>query len=92
MNKPSSKFINFVDVSNQYPNRITETYSVQTNDDNAYDLGFVQWYAPWRRYTFMPEPNTVFEPVCLGDIANFIKYLMHQRKNQRAGQGKTDNT
>jgi hypothetical protein len=35
-------------------------------------LGYVRWMSRWRKYSFYPEPNCVFEEVCLGDIAAFL--------------------
>jgi hypothetical protein len=45
-------------------------WSIKANDGN-FLLGEVRWYAPWRKYAFFPEPNTLFEPDCLRDIADF---------------------
>lgn len=36
-------------------------------------IGEVRWYAPWRRYCFMPHPSTVFEQKCLREIATFCE-------------------
>lgn len=35
-------------------------------------LGLIKWYPPWRKYSFQPLANTVFEEDCLRDIADFI--------------------
>ena len=35
-------------------------------------LGYVRWKANWRKYSFYPEPNCVFEEVCLADVSQFI--------------------
>jgi hypothetical protein len=34
-------------------------------------LGEVKWFGKWRKYSFFPETNTVFEQDCLRDIAHF---------------------
>lgn len=36
-------------------------------------LGQIKWFAAWRRYCFYPEPETVFEQICLREIAEFIE-------------------
>lgn len=36
-------------------------------------LGRVGWYAPWRCYAFFPRDRTIFERVCLREIANFCE-------------------
>lgn len=41
---------------------------------NGEALGVVKWYGPWRGYCFWPKPweQTIFEQVCLREIADFI--------------------
>lgn len=46
-------------------------------------IGQVRWYGPWRKYTFWPEPNCVFEEQCLRDIAAFCET---QTKDHRLGK------
>jgi hypothetical protein len=55
------------------------------NRDLAACLGFVKWHCPWRKYTFQPFSNTVFENDCLRDIADFCeqKTQEHPRKGGR---------
>lgn len=36
-------------------------------------LGTVSWYAQWRRYAFQPVAGTVFDAVCLREIATFVE-------------------
>lgn len=43
-------------------------------------LGWVKWYGAFRKYSFFPEPNIVFETQCLKDIASFLDKLMLERK------------
>jgi hypothetical protein len=43
-------------------------------------LGVIQWYAPWRRYTFCTKAaEMVFDFACLTEIANFISDRMNER-------------
>lgn len=46
-------------------------------------LGWVCWYARWRKYTFQPIEGTVFEQDCLRDIASFLieRTVEHKTKN-----------
>lgn len=46
-------------------------------------LGQVKWYGGFRKYSFFPEPNIVFETQCLKDIASFLDKLMLERKLQK---------
>jgi hypothetical protein len=55
----------------------TKQYSVGCNNDY---LGIIKWYAPWRRYTFFPKENTLFDNNCLKEIINFIDNQMKLRK------------
>lgn len=43
---------------------------VQTRGD--LHLGWIGWWASWRRYAFYPKEKTVYEETCLGEIAAFI--------------------
>lgn len=43
-------------------------------------LGLVKWYAPWRRYCFMPSSATIFDASCLTEVIEFIRYQMDRRK------------
>jgi hypothetical protein len=36
-------------------------------------LGRVQWYGPWRQYTFWPEAGVIFNPGCLDEITAFCR-------------------
>lgn len=50
--------------------RKTNLWRVQTNDGGV--LGSVEWYGPWRQYTFNPMPGTTFNSTCLMDLAMFL--------------------
>ncbi|MGA3200142.1 MAG: hypothetical protein ABSD89_12175 [Halobacteriota archaeon] len=36
-------------------------------------LGYVKWYAPWRKYCYFPAQDIVLDEHCLDDIASFCK-------------------
>ncbi len=54
------------------PNPSTKRWAVMSKDKGE-QIGTVAWYGAWRKYCFMPAANTVFEQVCLRDIANFCE-------------------
>lgn len=56
----------------------TKTFVISTKD--GAQIGLIKWYAPWRKYSFFPHQNTVFENDCLRDIISFIDKLMLERK------------
>lgn len=63
--------------------RKTYIYNVLTKDPNPFSIGKIQWYPPWRCYSFMPTVNCVFETQCLKDITSFIESLMLDRKLEK---------
>lgn len=73
-----SKWIDFIKLKRPF-DRKTDVYQVVTKDGNTL-LGIVSWYASWRKYSFMPNSNCVFETQCLKDIVEFIDKLMLERK------------
>lgn len=57
----------------------TKVYSVIANE-GQYELGRVRWWAGWRRYCFAPTQGSVYETVCLSEIAKFLDELMEERR------------
>lgn len=58
----------------------THIWNVTAKAD-GFNLGQVRWFGRWRKYSFFPSPDCVFEEVCLGDIAEFIKWATHTHKH-----------
>lgn len=67
----------FLQFTQQQSKGKTNIWRVGCND--AY-LGIVKWYSGWRRYTFFPESNTLFDSNCLKEITSFIDEQMKLRK------------
>jgi len=63
-----SKYIKFVKVG-QRPK--TAIWQVK-NKKSDFTLGVIEWYPPWRQYTFTPDLDTIFNDSCLIDIAQFM--------------------
>lgn len=70
------------------PNPATKRWAVMPKDDGA-QIGRVQWYGPWRKYCFMPMANTVFEQLCLREIAAFCEEQTkaHRKPNDKLTGG-----
>lgn len=51
-----------------------------TPKDKSGLLGKIKWFGRWRKYCFFPEPDCVFEEICLGEIAEFIKARTREHK------------
>lgn len=66
------KFIRFETMIPVSVSRKTGRWFVTSKREGDH-LGVIEWYGPWRKYIFAPEPFTVFEQVCLRDIAAFVE-------------------
>lgn len=85
--QPTAKWVTF---AGPLPSESGKTliWEVRQRDPKAPDremrevpaLGHVGWYGRWRRYAFQPEPNTVYEPTCLRDIAAFCDWATAEHK------------
>ena len=58
--------------------RKTEIWTVVAQGEVR--LGDVKWYAPWRRYTFHPDAETLYDAECLGALFQFCAKQTHDRK------------
>lgn len=54
--------------------------------DSGIPIGRIEWYKSFRKYSFFPEADTVFETVCLGDIVKVIDELEKIRKRKANGK------
>lgn len=61
--------------------RRTEIWTVVSQGE--YRLGEVRWYAPWRRYVFCPDVDTLYDALCLHRIATFCAEETKKRKEAR---------
>ena len=62
----------------------TDTWEVWGTVHSGH-LGQVRWYAPWRKYSFFPAANTIWEQDCLRSIAVFIEWeTQKHRTGKRA--------
>lgn len=65
-----AKWIEFVE---REQSARTRNWWVRTKGGDATLLGDVKWFGKWRCYAFFPRPETVFERICLRDIALFCE-------------------
>lgn len=81
---PTGTYIRFVELD---PKPKTRVWAVTTLDDAM--LGTVSWYGPWRKYAFHPQPLTVYESVCLVEIAWFCtaQTKAHNARNRERRTG-----
>lgn len=60
---------------------LTDVYHVIEKGGQT-TLGRIMWFARWRKYSFEPVTNyrTVYEWICLRDIAEFCEQVTQQHK------------
>lgn len=68
------EYLKFTEIDDTGKTKVYQVTSVSGSK-----LGQVRWYGPWRKYTFMPEAQTIFDVKCLGEVRNFINGLMRER-------------
>lgn len=56
----------------------TQVWNIVSKQDNM-ALGYIAWFSRWRKYSFFPNNNMVFETDCLKDIVAFIEKLKYSR-------------
>lgn len=62
-------------------NKRTSVWEVNDRDGNT--LGQIKWWTAWRRYTFHPCGNTLYDPGCLRAIADFCETQTTTRRRDR---------
>jgi hypothetical protein len=62
--------------------RLTRIWSVWNKYDDI-PLGSIEWFTKFRKYSFFPLPERVFEEDCLRDIADFVVEKTRERKEER---------
>jgi hypothetical protein len=51
--------------------------------DGQLVLGHIKWFGRWRKYAFYPAVQTIYEEVCLNEIAEFIKNKTREHRGAR---------
>lgn len=85
MKKKEPKWIEFYDITDDLPGgkkMKTRVFHIHNKETRTF-LGYIKWYGGFRKYSFFPEPNMVFEATCLQDIIDFIQELMDARKKEK---------
>jgi hypothetical protein len=62
--------------------KLTRTWDVLAAADRT-RLGTVKWWTHWRRYVFFPEPERLFDAVCLQIIANYLELATSAQKEDQ---------
>lgn len=75
--------ITFVEAPPNPKTRVWRVHPRNAVGHDTSDIGSVQWYGRWRKYAFFPNFLTVFEEVCLREIASFCEEATRAHKAQR---------
>jgi hypothetical protein len=59
----------WIDIHEITANTKTKRFAVTTKDGDS--LGEIRFFPTWRKYSFYPYGQTVYEADCLRDIAQF---------------------
>jgi hypothetical protein len=66
----------------QEKGRKTEKWAVLSVKGSCL-LGFVSFHPAWRKYVFWPEGETIFDPACLRELADFVERQTNAWKAKR---------
>ena len=72
-----SKYLDF-QPADMRPGHKTQWVAVFSKRGMA--LGYIEWYGPWRQYTFNPTPDTTFNNGCLREIADYCEQLNSEQR------------
>jgi hypothetical protein len=73
----------FLDFTEIHDTGKTKVYSI-TPKNSDQPIGRIAWFSNWRKYTFWPECNTIYDTKCLLEVIQFINQLMEDRKSEKA--------
>jgi hypothetical protein len=73
----------FLEIKETAPRRgsIMPRFVVRSKQSDSF-LGYIVFHAPWRKFVFAPNPETIFDAACLGEVAGFIDERMTERKEE----------
>lgn len=70
-------FLKFIETPN--PGKVTKVWDVNSAINGIF-LGRVGYMPTWRKYTFAPVANTIFDSKCLQEITEFL--IIHKDDRQ----------
>jgi hypothetical protein len=80
-------YIRFVD-DGTTPSGKTRVFRVESTEQGSV-LGLVKWFGRWRKYSFFANPDTVYEPTCLREIAIFCESATELHRQARQSRPAT---
>jgi len=73
-----SKFLIFFQIGTS-SSGLTKRWAVHNTGREV--LGYISWYAPWRRYWYTGLPSVGLDATCLREIADFCEHETLEHKN-----------
>ena len=68
------------------PNKRTRYFSIVQEYDGDVDtsdaIGDIKWNCGWRRYTFQPDANTVWDSECMQGIVDLLREINKEHKKK----------
>jgi hypothetical protein len=65
----NGKFIRIMECDNG----VHKTKLFRVDNKETGEIAYIRFYPKWRKYVFEPLDNTVYEQVCMREIADFIE-------------------
>lgn len=73
----------YLDFERIYVTPVTKTQIWAVRPRNSGQvLGFVKWFGRWRQYCFFPQPDTIWNRDCMGEVMGLIRRLMEERRGR----------
>lgn len=66
------------------PSGKTKVFRVDSKEA-GFEIGYVRFYPKWRKYVYEPLDDTIYEQVCLREIASFIEQETITWRNSKRG-------
>lgn len=73
---PIEKFLRF---ENKIASPSGKTFQWQVRNGGNILMGYIVWWAPWRKYCYQPASNIVLDTNCMQEIRDFIAVAEKER-------------
>lgn len=70
-----TKYLKFIVTKLKPKTVVVGVYNITHNEV----IAEIEWYGPWRQYTFTPKEGTVWNKECLIDVNDTIELLKNDR-------------
>jgi hypothetical protein len=67
----------------QVRNGVTFVWSVR-NAQSGVRIGLVKWWPAWRKYVYQADDDTIYDPACLREIADWVEARTKEHRDDLA--------